>query len=88
MTAQCHTTVPMPRSAAPFRINLLQATGDIGALQAILGHKTISMTVRYAHMITNHLHKVMSAFEAKPGTKTGTTRTYSSPAGGEPVLTA
>ena len=51
----------------------LQATGDIPALQAILGHRTIQMTMRYAHMVTSHLHRAMADF----GTKTGTTGTVS-----------
>jgi integrase/recombinase XerD len=85
------------RAGVPFRCHdlrhhfastFLQATGDIAALQAILGHKTITMTMRYAHMITSHLHKAMSTFDAKPGTKTGTTGTYSSPADVEPALIA
>ena len=78
----------MPRSAAPFASTFLQATGDIAALQAILGHKTISMTMRYAHMITSHLHKAMAAFDAKLGTKTGTVGTYSHPAETEPASIA
>jgi hypothetical protein len=52
------------------------------------GHTTISMTVRYAHMITSHLQRAMSIFDAKPGTKTGTTRAYSGYAEVEPALTA
>ncbi len=56
-----------------FASRFLQATGDIAALQAILGHKTIAMTMRYAHMITSHLHQAMAQF----GTKTGTTGTVS-----------
>ena len=71
-----------------FASTFLQATGDIAALQAILGHKTISMTMRYAHMITSHLHKAMSTFDAKPGTKTGTTGAYSAPTQVEPALIA
>jgi hypothetical protein len=55
--------------------------GDTAALQAILGHKTIAVTMRYAHMIISHLHKAMSTFDAKPGTKAGTTGTYFSSAG-------
>lgn len=75
------------RASVPFRCHdlrhhfastFLQATGDIAALQAILGHKTISMTMRYAHMITSHLHKAMSAFDAKGRTTEGTTGTVSS----------
>ena len=49
------------RAGVPFRCHdlrhafastFLQATGDIPALQAILGHKTIAMTMRYAHIVT------------------------------------
>jgi integrase len=70
------------RAGVPFRCHdlrhafasrFLQATGDIAALQAILGHKTITMTMRYAHMVTSHLHQAMANF----GTKTGTIRTVS-----------
>lgn len=46
----------------------LQATGDIAALQAVLGHKTIEMTMRYSHLLTEHLHEAV----AKAGTKLGT----------------
>lgn len=81
------------RACVPFRCHdlrhhfastFLQATGDIAALQAILGHKTISMTMRYAHMITSHLHKAMFAFNAKPGT----TGAYSARIELEPALIA
>jgi hypothetical protein len=44
------------------------------------------MTMRCAHMITSHLHKAMAAFDAKLGTKTGTTGTYSNPTKVEPAL--
>ena len=54
-----------------FASTFIQATGDIPALQAILGHRTISMTMRYAHMVTDHLHRAME----KVGTKAGTTGT-------------
>lgn len=46
----------------------IQATGDIPALQAVLGHKTIAMTMRYAHHSTAHLHEAMR----RAGTKIGT----------------
>jgi hypothetical protein len=46
------------------------------------------MTMRYAHMITSHLHKAMSTFDAKLGTKTGTIGAYSAPTEVEPALTA
>jgi integrase/recombinase XerD len=75
------------RAGVPFRCHdlrhafasrFLQATGDIPALQAILGHKTIAMTMRYAHMITSHLHRAMADFGTRAGTKPGTTGTVSS----------
>ena len=56
-----------------FASRFLQATGDIPALQAILGHRSIQMTMRYAHMVTSHLHQAMADFGTKVGTKTGTT---------------
>jgi integrase/recombinase XerD len=74
------------RAEVPFRCHdlrhafasrFLHATGDIPALQAILGHKTIAMTMRYAHMITSHLHRAMANFGTKVGTKPGTTGTVS-----------
>jgi Phage integrase family len=43
-----------------FASRFLQATGNIPALQAILGHRSIQMTMRYAHMITGHLHQAMT----------------------------
>ena len=46
----------------------LQATGNLAALQAVLGHKTITMTMRYSHLVTAHLHEAI----AKAGTKLGT----------------
>jgi hypothetical protein len=55
-----------------FASRLLQATGDISALQAILGHKAIAMTMRYAHMVTSHLPETMADFSTRFGTKTGT----------------
>ena len=69
------------RAGVPFRCHdlrhafasrFLQATGNIPALQAILGHRSIQMTMRYAHMVTSHLHQAMADFGSKVGTKTGT----------------
>jgi hypothetical protein len=70
------------RAGVPFRCHDLrhqfasefaQQIGDIAALQAILGHKTIAMTMRYSHLITEHLHRAMGRYGAKAGTNTGTT---------------
>jgi integrase/recombinase XerD len=49
----------------------LQATGDIAALQAVRGHKSIEMTMRYSHLLTEHLHAAIR----KAGTKLGTRKT-------------
>ena len=74
------------RAKVPFRCHdlrhafasrFLQATGNIPALQAILGHRSIQMTMRYAHMVTGHLHEAMADFGRKVGTKTGTSPTVS-----------
>lgn len=53
-----------------FASEFLQRTGDLPALQAILGHRTVSMTMRYAHILTAHLHEAMAKF----GTNTGTSK--------------
>jgi site-specific recombinase XerD len=51
----------------------LQRTGDLAVLKAILGHKTITMTMRYAHLLTEHLHEGVRKFAAEPdGTNLGT----------------
>jgi hypothetical protein len=55
----------------------LQATGNILALQAILGHRSVQMTMRYAHMVTSRLHQAMADCGAKTGTKIGTMGTVS-----------
>lgn len=55
----------------------LQKTGDLAALQAILGHRSITMTMRYAHMITDHLHRAMGKMDAVTGTNLGTCKTES-----------
>lgn len=72
------------RAGVPFRCHdlrhhfaseFLMATGDIAALRAILGHKTIAMTMRYSHLMTEHLHRAMGRYEAaNPGTNAGTSR--------------
>jgi hypothetical protein len=49
----------------------------VRAIQAILGHKTIAMTMRYAHKVTSNLHRMMADFGAKSGVEPGTNRTTS-----------
>jgi integrase/recombinase XerD len=55
----------------------LQNTGDLAALQAILGHRSITMTMRYAHMITDHLHRAVAKLDESSRTKVGTDITVS-----------
>jgi integrase len=68
------------RAGVPFRCHDLrhhfasefaQRTGDLAALQAILGHKAIAMTMRYSHLVTEHLHRAMDRYAAG-GTNVGT----------------
>ena len=54
-----------------FASEFAQRTGDLAALQAILGHKAIAMTMRYSHLVTEHLHRAMQR-HANAGTKVGT----------------
>lgn len=51
-----------------FASEFLMRTGDLPALQAILGHRTVTMTMRYSHLVTDHLHRAM----ARMGTNSGT----------------
>jgi integrase/recombinase XerD len=70
------------RAKVPFRCHDLrhhfasefaQKVGDLAALQAILGHKTITMTMRYSHVITDHLHRAMGRYaKATASTNAGT----------------
>lgn len=57
-----------------FASEFAQRTGDIAALQRILGHKTIAMTMRYSHLMTEHLHSAMRKHEAAERTNPGTLR--------------
>jgi Phage integrase family len=70
------------RSYATFRCHDLrhhfaslfaQRTGDLAALQAILGHKTIAMTMRCSHLMSDHLHLAMRKAGAPTGTNPATT---------------
>ncbi len=56
--------VPPHRCAWVF----LRALQHFAALQAVLGHESIDMTMRYAHLVTDHLHEAV----AKAGSRLGT----------------
>jgi integrase len=59
-----------------FALEFAQRTWDIAALQAILGHKAIAMTMRYSHLVTEHLHRAMNKHAAGgPSTNAGTKTT-------------
>jgi len=44
------------------------------------------MTMRYAHMITSHLHRAMADLGIKAGTKAGTAGTVSNDAAGAALV--
>jgi site-specific recombinase XerD len=46
-----------------FASRLVMAGVDIRTVQELLGHKTISMTLRYAHLSPDHKRKAMEALE-------------------------
>lgn len=48
-----------------FASEFLQRGGDIASLQAILGHKSIMMTMRYSHLQTDRLHEVIRNLRPK-----------------------
>ena len=44
-----------------FASHFMMSTGDLPALQKILGHATLAMTMRYAHLAEAHVRKAMNA---------------------------
>jgi site-specific recombinase XerD len=47
-----------------FASHFVMSTGDLPALQRLLGHSSLKMTQRYAHMSKAHLAREMKAFAA------------------------
>lgn len=45
-----------------FATNFLRRTKDINALREILGHSDLKMTMRYAHILDEHLKEAMGVF--------------------------
>lgn len=46
-----------------FATNFLRRTKDINALREILGHSDLKMTMRYAHILDEHIKEAMETFE-------------------------
>jgi integrase len=44
-----------------FASHSMMSTGDLPALQKILGHATLAMTMRYAHLAEDHVRQAMNA---------------------------
>jgi len=68
------------RLAAPFRFHgcrhhfaswLMMRGGSVPALQKILGHASLAMTMRYAHMSPEHLRGEMAKTERSAGGESG-----------------
>jgi site-specific recombinase XerD len=45
-----------------FATNFLKATNNLAALQKLLGHSSISMSMVYAHIMTEDLEREMDIF--------------------------
>ena len=50
-----------------FASHLVMAGVDIATVSKLLGHKTLAMTMRYAHLAPNHLSKALDALDAAIG---------------------
>ena len=46
-----------------FASHFLKRTGDLKALQEILGHEHITTTMRYVHFLPGHLKDAMNKFQ-------------------------
>ena len=73
--------VEAARLAAPFRFHdcrhhfaswFMMRGGSVPALQKILGHASLAMTMRYAHMSPEHLRGEMAKTERSAGGGVGT----------------
>jgi site-specific recombinase XerD len=59
-----------------FAGRLVMAGLDLRTVQELMGHKTISMTVRYSHPAPTHLQKAVERLTAKPTDTTTDTRRF------------
>jgi site-specific recombinase XerC len=48
-----------------FASRLIMAGVDLRTTQELMGHKTISMTIRYAHLSPDHKQSAMDLLEAR-----------------------
>lgn len=48
-----------------FATTFLRETKDLAALQKILGHSNIAMTMRYSHVLDEHLKEAMEVFDGR-----------------------
>lgn len=48
-----------------FASRLVMAGVDLRTIQALMGHKTINMTLRYAHLAPDHLKKAVEALDSE-----------------------
>mgnify|MGYP002035789199 CR=1 FL=1 len=48
-----------------FASRLVMSGADIRTVQELMGHKTISMTLRYAHLSTGHKQRAMDTMDAE-----------------------
>jgi hypothetical protein len=37
---------------------------DVNSIRALMGHKTLAMTLRYAHLSQSHLHQAVKQLDA------------------------
>jgi len=55
-----------------FASRLAMASVDLRTIQELMGHKTLAMTLRYAHLSPTHLHAAVRALDTASGGRTGT----------------
>jgi hypothetical protein len=48
------------------------AGADLRTIQELMGHKTLAMTLRYAHLSPTHLHAAVRLLDSRSGGRTGT----------------
>jgi site-specific recombinase XerD len=59
-----------------FASRLVMAGVDLRTVQELMGHKTISMTVRYSHLAPTHLQEAVERLTAKPTDTTTDTKRF------------